>query len=573
MRGPKGHDEVNQARGPGFFGWPFFVADNKAYRDFDFSSGTSGEEFDPQAPINNSPNNTGPTNLPPAQQAFIWYPYDNAEDFGSLGTGGRNAMAAGVYYPEDYGVSPDKLPEYYSNKLIIYDWMRGWMRAVTMNEAGDYRYMEPFLEGMELNNVIDFLFSPNGEVYLLEYGSIWYSQNTDARLVKIGYNGGNRIPIAQIAADRTVGDVPLTINFSSKETYDEDGHELKYKWKFGKGESSNVSNPTYTFEKPGYSTVQLVVTDQAGAKSEDKISVLAGNAEPMVEWQIEGNNTFFWKDQSVNYEVLVSDEEDGSTSDGTIGASDVSVTIDYLERGADMTLIAQGHQQAAVLSKTVSGKTLMENSDCSSCHQEKQRSIGPSYVEVAQRYEGDPSASDYLVGKIINGGAGVWGEQAMAAHPQLSSSDTRKMVAYILSLSKESSSTQQPVSIKGEYVFEPENDDEGAFVFTASYTDRGNREMPGINAQSSVVLRAPTVQAEANNGSNDAEVYVLSEEDYPEIEDEIKLVEIMQGGHIKFGSTDLTNVGGIDLDMVFEEEQVAPYQIAVMINGPDGRII
>ena len=37
-RGPRGYDEVNQARGAGNFGWPYFIADNKPYRDFDFAT-------------------------------------------------------------------------------------------------------------------------------------------------------------------------------------------------------------------------------------------------------------------------------------------------------------------------------------------------------------------------------------------------------------------------------------------------------------------------------------------------------------------------------------------------------
>src|SRR5690606_8679508 len=30
-RGPKAVDEINQARKPGFYGWPYFVGDNKPY--------------------------------------------------------------------------------------------------------------------------------------------------------------------------------------------------------------------------------------------------------------------------------------------------------------------------------------------------------------------------------------------------------------------------------------------------------------------------------------------------------------------------------------------------------------
>jgi cytochrome c len=74
-RGPRGYDEWNQARSPGNYGWPYFVADNQAYREYDFASLISGPAFDPAAPLNNSPNNTGPMNLPSARTAWIWYPY------------------------------------------------------------------------------------------------------------------------------------------------------------------------------------------------------------------------------------------------------------------------------------------------------------------------------------------------------------------------------------------------------------------------------------------------------------------------------------------------------------------
>src|SRR5690606_19749688 len=100
-RGPKGYDEINQARKPGNFGWPLFVGNNYPYRAYDYATGESGEEFDPAKPINNSPNNTGLTELPPAQPAFIWYPYGESPDFPSVGTGGRNAMAGPVYYVKD----------------------------------------------------------------------------------------------------------------------------------------------------------------------------------------------------------------------------------------------------------------------------------------------------------------------------------------------------------------------------------------------------------------------------------------------------------------------------------------
>ena len=41
-RGPRGYDEVNQARKAGYFGWPFFVGNNYAYRQYNYLTGVSG---------------------------------------------------------------------------------------------------------------------------------------------------------------------------------------------------------------------------------------------------------------------------------------------------------------------------------------------------------------------------------------------------------------------------------------------------------------------------------------------------------------------------------------------------
>ncbi len=73
-RGPKGYDEINQTRTAGNYGWPYFAANNIAYNDYNFTTGSSGPAFNPNATRNDSPNNTGLLNLPPAQGAFIWYP-------------------------------------------------------------------------------------------------------------------------------------------------------------------------------------------------------------------------------------------------------------------------------------------------------------------------------------------------------------------------------------------------------------------------------------------------------------------------------------------------------------------
>ncbi|GMQ80704.1 MAG: hypothetical protein BMS9Abin05_0132 [Rhodothermia bacterium] len=187
-RGPKGHDEINQAREPGFYGWPYFVANNKPYVDFDFGGGRSLSPFDALRPVNRSPNNTGLQTLPPAQPAFIWYPYDASPEFPLIGEGGRTGLAGPVYYFNDYEKSDVQIPEYYDGKLIIYEWMRHQVFAITMDGNDDYAYMERFAPNVEFSRPTDMIIGLDGVLYLLEYGTIWNARNPDARLVRLEFD-------------------------------------------------------------------------------------------------------------------------------------------------------------------------------------------------------------------------------------------------------------------------------------------------------------------------------------------------------------------------------------------------
>ncbi|NNF18904.1 MAG: ThuA domain-containing protein, partial [Flavobacteriaceae bacterium] len=159
-RGPRGYDEMNQARKAGNFGWPLFIGDNQPYLDYNYATGESGEAFDPALPVNNSRNNTGLQVLPEAQPAYVYYPYAEFAAFPQVGSGGRNAMAGPVYYNDLYK-GKNALPEYYDGKVIIYEWMRGWMKAVSLFEDGPFKKMEPFAPNISLNNLIDMEVGPD----------------------------------------------------------------------------------------------------------------------------------------------------------------------------------------------------------------------------------------------------------------------------------------------------------------------------------------------------------------------------------------------------------------------------
>lgn len=184
-RGPRGYDEINQARTAGFFGWPLFVGENYPYHSYDYETGAIGPAFDPAHPVNRSRNNTGLTELPPAQPPLIWYPYGDSPDFPNVGKGGRTAVAGPVYHAHRF-TGPHALPGYFDGKLFIYDWIRGWIKAVTLGPSGNYEAMEPFMEHTKFASPIDLELGPDGSLYVLEYGTGWFAKNPDAGLSRLG---------------------------------------------------------------------------------------------------------------------------------------------------------------------------------------------------------------------------------------------------------------------------------------------------------------------------------------------------------------------------------------------------
>ena len=166
------------------------MGDNFAYRQWDYATGASGSLHDATKPRNDSRNSTGLKELPPAQPAFIWYPYGDSHDFPSVGKGGRTAMAGPVYHAAMFAQSRNTaLPQYFDGKLFIYDWIRHWIMAVTLTPRGDYQAIERFAPRDSFSAPIDMELGPDGRIYVLEYGKAWFARNADAGLSMIEYRG------------------------------------------------------------------------------------------------------------------------------------------------------------------------------------------------------------------------------------------------------------------------------------------------------------------------------------------------------------------------------------------------
>ncbi|MCH8962052.1 MAG: PKD domain-containing protein, partial [Bacteroidetes bacterium] len=527
---------------------------------------------DPAAPVNDSPNNTGVRVLPPAQSAFIWYPYGPSEEFPLVGDGGRNAMAGPVFYYDDYEASHRTFPKYYDGKLFIYDWMRDWIMAVTMDENGDFVRMERFMPNMEFSNPMDMLFGPDGVMVLLEYGSAWNQRNEDARLVRIEYTSSNRAPVIVAEADPLVGATPLTVAFSASASRDPEGKALIFAWDFEGTDAvqSTDAETSFTFEQPGRYKTRLTVTDADGREATSEIDIRVGNDAPEVTLEIDGNRTFFWDNGSFAYNVVVTDTEDGSLDDGGIAPEHVTLTFDYLAQGADLALPAQGHREAMEGAAALVGKAMIEGSDCQACHQSNAASIGPSYTAIAQKYEDDEGAPAYLAEKIIQGGGGVWGDQGMAAHPQLSEAEAAQMVRYILSLADEAEAVSS-APLRGVYATTEHGNDgeEGHYIIVASYRDRGAAGIGPLTGRDAVLLRPPRLQAETFDAS-DADTTLTLPENYPRSDPGADIVVGVNNTYIAFDAIDLTDVSRLTASIGLQPRLTTGGRIDVRLNRPEG---
>lgn len=547
LRGPRGYDELNQAKQAGYFGWPYFVGKNYPYAKYDFQSGKVGAVADVNKPINESPNNTGKRELPRVAPPFIWYPYAKSDEFPMVKEGGRNAMAGPVYYSDEFKGVPTAFPKYFDGKLMIYDWMRNWMFLVSMDKQGAIMDIEPFMPNTKFNNIMDLGYGPDGKLYMLEYGTQWFKQNFDARLIRIDYNGGNRPPVVSFAANKYNGAIPLTVEFTDAGTSDPDGdkltNELLVEGRVYKPENGKFN---VTFDKPGVYAPELRVKDNSGATTISRLKIIAGNESPDVSIAItKGNKTFFFKDAPVEYSVEVRDKEDGNSKNGSIRTDSVRVTFDYV-KGYDMIQVAQGHQKAEVEHP---GKILIDNSDCKSCHLINQKSAGPSYLQVSERYRDQQGAVNKLADKVIQGGAGVWGTTEMAAHPQISKDDAGKMIEYILSLGKKKTPS---LPLQGK--LNPGNERDGAYILTASYGDKGGLNTPRIADVKSIVLRSPYLKASQATKVQGS------------------LTNVKHNTSAAFENIDLTNIKTVTAYVALVAGQPSG-EIELRLDAPDGKLI
>lgn len=103
----------------------------------------------------------------------------------------------------------------------------------------------------------------------------------------------------------------------------------------------------------------------------------------------------------------------------------VSPVIPVANRAPTAESLARVAQQPGM-------QALIQKNACMACHAVDQRVVGPSFVDIARRYAGQPDAEATLARGLRVGGVGKWGPIPKPAQTAISDAEARTLVAWIL---------------------------------------------------------------------------------------------------------------------------------------------
>jgi cytochrome c len=75
---------------------------------------------------------------------------------------------------------------------------------------------------------------------------------------------------------------------------------------------------------------------------------------------------------------------------------------------------------------------VLQKNVCIACHGVDSKLVGPSFKDIAAKYQGRADAQGYLAGKIRSGGQGVWGAIPMPAQ-SIGEADAQRVAQWLAS--------------------------------------------------------------------------------------------------------------------------------------------
>jgi cytochrome c len=188
-----------------------------------------------------------------------------------------------------------------------------------------------------------------------------------------------------------------------------------------------------------------------------------------------------------------------------------------------------------------------------------QKSVGPSYMAIAERYTKDSNTIKKLAGKIIQGGSGAWGEHAMSAHPQMTQQQAIEIVGYILSL-KDDASIARSVPLKGKIIPRAPAKDKaaGEYILSVSYKDKQQQGAGSNVMKKNFHIRNPRVSA-------------VTSDDNKGVSQAGSIVQFTEpGAWLLFKNIDLTGIKSLTFEL---DSMQMTGSLSVHLGSPNGRQI
>jgi cytochrome c len=149
----------------------------------------------------------------------------------------------------------------------------------------------------------------------------------------------------------------------------------------------------------------------------------------------------------------------------------------------------------------------------------------------------------------------------MAAHPQISVDDARKMVEYIMSLGKEDTGKSLPLS----GTVAPGKETDGAYLLTATYYDKGGESLPSLPASATVVLRSPVLGPDQASELNTVRVIRAN--------GQVGLENVKHNSWAAYKNLDLTGVKKATINGFIMTDMTVTGDVEIHLDKPDGKLL
>ncbi len=197
------------------------------------------------------------------------------------------------------------------------------------------------------------------------------------------------------------------------------------------------------------------------------------NSAPAVRITAPLNKSRFKQNAIVNYSISITDKEDGNSEYNEIPDNEVLMKVAYL---ADSLHVKKYLANNINTRKDPAAVLLLMKSNCFTCHSVKNKLTGPSFETIAKRYTYNTATIESLTKKIINGSSGVWGVPVMPPQPEIIKEQAKEMLNWILKHSADKNICYY-TGLEGAFRT-GKNSGTGVYILTASYTDRGLKNIP-----------------------------------------------------------------------------------------------